>query len=264
MSIPLSTNHFIREASILSAPPNFDESSQSNSRVKHHQAIQISPASPSPPAHHPPIFSHSHPSSCLSPSESPIQPSSTRRDSYNLTSRKQTQPPSHYYSNLFWRGLNQTSTSNTPPINIPVRKVPIQAPPNSNQPQVPPAVPPTSGTVESEPQKTAEKFLLKLADPPEDLPRTEAPTMQFLFLERKKELPIGICSFFSALLSLTVAGPESAFTFPQNNQSSPIWKAFMALEFGKIVIKNNLKEFSRYLEWSQIGNTRGYSLSILI
>ncbi|MBW0527656.1 hypothetical protein O181_067371 [Austropuccinia psidii MF-1] len=52
-------------------------------------------------------------------------------------------------------GLNETPTSNDPPINITVRKVPIQAPPSSTLPQVPPAVPPTSGTVESEPQNTA-------------------------------------------------------------------------------------------------------------
>ncbi|MBW0495079.1 hypothetical protein O181_034794 [Austropuccinia psidii MF-1] len=67
ISIQLSTKHFIREASILSAPLNFDESPQSSSRVQHHQTTQILPTTPTPSAHHQPIFPHS----CLSPYLSP-------------------------------------------------------------------------------------------------------------------------------------------------------------------------------------------------
>ncbi|MBW0535193.1 hypothetical protein O181_074908 [Austropuccinia psidii MF-1] len=87
--------------------------------------------------------------------------------------RQQTQPPSHDYSNLFCQVLNETATSNTPQINITVRKVPIQAPQSSTWPQEPPHVPPTSGTEESEPQQTAEEFLLELAHPPKDPFRIE-------------------------------------------------------------------------------------------
>ncbi|MBW0536019.1 hypothetical protein O181_075734 [Austropuccinia psidii MF-1] len=63
MSIPSRTKNFIREASVLSAPPSFDKSSQSSSRFQHHQAKRIVPTTPTPSAHHQPIFSHF----CLSP-----------------------------------------------------------------------------------------------------------------------------------------------------------------------------------------------------
>ncbi|MBW0556366.1 hypothetical protein O181_096081 [Austropuccinia psidii MF-1] len=43
MSIPISTKNFIRESSLFSTPPNFDESPQSNSRVQHYQETQIAP-----------------------------------------------------------------------------------------------------------------------------------------------------------------------------------------------------------------------------
>ncbi|MBW0467655.1 hypothetical protein O181_007370 [Austropuccinia psidii MF-1] len=98
-------------------------------------------------------------------SESPIQPSPKTRDPYSFTCRKQTKPPSHDHRNLFWRGLKEMATSNTPPIHIIVRKVPIQAPPSSAQPKVTPTVPPSFATVESEPQKTDEELLLELAHP---------------------------------------------------------------------------------------------------
>ncbi|MBW0566374.1 hypothetical protein O181_106089 [Austropuccinia psidii MF-1] len=38
----------------------------------------------------------------------------------------------------------------------------------------------------------------------------------------------------------------------------------MELEYGKIVIQRNLKENSRSLAWSELGDTRGYLISILI
>ncbi|MBW0477200.1 hypothetical protein O181_016915 [Austropuccinia psidii MF-1] len=196
ISIPLRTKHFIREASILSGTPNFNESSQSSSRVQNHQATQISPTTPTPSDHHQPIFLHSFSLPYLSPSakqeqfpnptttksgyykafpiyfppsskstseessseksdevphtkvnpgrfsrwlfisESPIQPSATRRDPYNFTSRQQTQPSSHDYRNILCQVLNEKSILNTPPINITIRKVPIQAQPSPNQIQV--------------------------------------------------------------------------------------------------------------------------------
>ncbi|MBW0472680.1 hypothetical protein O181_012395 [Austropuccinia psidii MF-1] len=72
-----------------------------------------------------------------------------------------------------------TANSNTPAIIITVIKVLLQAPPSSNPRQVPPALPSTSGTVESEPQQTAEELLLELAHPREDPLRSDL--LQFYF-----------------------------------------------------------------------------------
>ncbi|MBW0463288.1 hypothetical protein O181_003003 [Austropuccinia psidii MF-1] len=208
MSIPLSTKHFIREASILSAHPILmkapNEASDSNIIKQHkfpqqpqplqliikqsfhiaskhfifHQVLEkaksvstrtssqtsinseISDEQTNPTLQ---IFPQAVSSQChnkknnhpIPPPPKVVIPQPVLHQNTLLKKEDLRNMMTSPIPKSALTGLNETATSNAPPINITVRKVPIQVPLISTRPQVPPAVPPTSGTVQSEPQNKA-------------------------------------------------------------------------------------------------------------